>query len=158
MSIMHFDAMPAAASDTLVVNLDGAFIQDQTGFLEARAGIQSRADGTMWRRQGGSLIQIDSGTDWITPRTTFDPADYEIRMNYNGQGPDGGHPGIDVWLPMNFTRTWEWSCNRFCVEQADVTLDIRHATDGSKNVVSSLEDSAACMATNDQYTVNIEAT
>lgn len=157
MSIIHFDAMPGAAADTLTVSLSGEFIDDQTGFLTAIVSLQTRADGTMWKREAGSWFQIDGLSDWIWPRTSFDPADYEIRLNYSGSGPFPS-PGIDVWLPMNLQRTWTWTCDRFCVEAATVTLDIRHATDGSKNTVSSLEDSAACMATSNGYTIAIEAT
>jgi len=158
MSIIHFDAMPATSAPSLVVNLDGHFINDQTGFLTATAGIQSRADGSMWKREAGSYIQIDTVSDWISPKSSpFNPNDYQIRLNYTGTGPSSS-PGINTWLLMGVTRSWTWTCNRFCVQASTVTIDIRHASDGSKNVVSSLQDAAPCMATSNQYFIVIEAT
>jgi len=154
---MHFDAMPGAAASTFSISLSGGFSDDQTGFLEARAGWQTRADGTIWRKEAGAFTQEDPLSDWVFPRTTFVASDYEIRMNHTSGGPTTG-PGTDVWLGMNATLTWEWRCSRFCVEQHQITFDIRHATDGSKNTASSIEDGAPCMATEDNYWVVIEAT
>lgn len=158
MSIIHIDAMPAAAAELAVVTLSGGTAIHGTGFLTATAGWQTRADGTMWKYQGGAFVQNASGSDWIFPRTTFDPVDYEVRMNNTlGSGPDTGD-AVNTWLAMNSTRFWYWSCNRFCVEASDQVFDIRHATDGSKNTVLSIFDGAACMATSSAYSVFIEAT
>lgn len=157
MSIMHFDSTSAASADTFTVALSGGTSQDQTGFIQASASWITYADGTIWRIQGGAYSQVNSGSDWITPRTGFDPLDYEIRMNFTGNG-SANHSGYDTWLPMNIIRYWTFICNRFCVEATIITFDIRHATNGSKNTESSLEDGAPCMATSDQFFVYIEAT
>ena len=158
MSMIHFDSMSAAAADSIVVSLTGGTASHGTGASSAIAGWQTRADGTMWKKENQNVTQHDSGSVWIFPRTTFDPADYEVRMNHTGGAPDYGD-SVDAWLAMSSTRFWEWECNNPCAPPIyTLTFDIRHASDGSKNTESSNEDGAPCMATSSAYSVFIEAT
>jgi len=159
---MHMGAMPAAAAQQVNISLIGRIAQDGTGFLQARAGWQFRSDGTKWEYTGGAYIQTDSLTDWAFPRTAplFDPADYEIRCNVvSGSGLDGSSDatGAAAWLSLTTNRIWRNTCNRFCVENTTIAIDIRHATTSAKNTESSVFDAAACMAS-DTFYISIEAT
>ena len=110
MSIIHFDAMPAAAATGFVLNLDGDSVGDFDPFL-ATAGWQIRNDGTIFERRGGSFFQVDVATDWITPRTGLTPGDYEVRMNHSGSASFNLplSDASNVWHPLSSTRSFTWA-------------------------------------------------
>ena len=155
MSIIHFGAMTSSA-DPIVVTLSGNIVgvsDPNYGY----GGYRFNADGTVTEINYFSQYTVSSLTDWIFPRTTFDPSDYEVRF---AKVSGGGNvkPGSDTfgaWIDLSVSPQFTLDEYRLAATVGNCVADIRHATDGTKNTVSSLNDAAPCMATA-AYVISLE--
>lgn len=96
----------------VVITLTGADIEHTVGApITPNAGLEIRADGTVWETQFNGLIetQLSPATDWIIPRNTADQ--YQVRFtNLVRTGPQSSSAAEDVWFPLssgNFVMEYE---------------------------------------------------
>lgn len=147
------DATTAATAKPIIITLSGGAATDTDQF-NGRAGFLINNIGQIFKINHFSVIQMSTATDWIIPRVFS--SNYEVRISrQSGTNHLTGDPR-NVWLNLDTDRQWIAECSRFCVESSTNIIDIRHATDGFRNVNSSLLDGAPVMATN-TYTIFIEA-
>ena len=159
MSFMHMDALTAATAEVVVVTLTGGTASDEDGTF-AQAGWRYSLDGRVFKRENFAYTQFAAATDWIYPRTSFDPADYEVRFHRISGASTfdvGASDTLNVWHSLSSIRTFIFNGHRFHLSNNICVADIRHATDGSKNTVSSLNDAAPCMASAN-HNIFLEAT
>lgn len=170
MTIMHFDTT-SAASLNYVVNLGGSGIINVTGTSSVTCGWEFLNTGYVRKREIGAYITYNIGTDWITPRTGFDPADYQVRgdryagsttyINFGGNSRVIDDPGapVDGWYDLDVTRSfyytlWTYStgptwANRWA--NGSYRFEIRHKTDASQNTKTSVIDGASIMDESTNY-------
>lgn len=87
MTIGHFGATPASAL-LGELSLSGGFAANlNTQF--AQGGFRFLSNGTASSFTNVGSNQLNPDTDWITPRTSFDPADYEIRWHEVSRNDEG---------------------------------------------------------------------
>lgn len=131
MSIIHFDAMPAAAAEGEFVELLNVFCNDQ-GVTFASARIRTLAAGQVKRRCGGSEV---TAFNWIDPLSAApgSPA-YQVKRGVAVPdeasliGPDAG-----VWTAVTSNPSWELICSTtsfgpIIVRDAVFTVSIRQGT------------------------------
>lgn len=128
MSILHFDAMPAAAS-TVVVELQNVFCFD-FGITFASALITTKSTGQVTCNSGGSIV---TAFNWIDPLSGApgDPAYQVMRGPSSNDIPTG--PGIGVWTSVASNPAWGLSCSTplfgpIILLDATFTVSIRQGT------------------------------
>lgn len=177
MSIMHFDAM-TAVGETVELSLRPVNASDLDSF-SATAGFEFRADGTSWKRIGGGKQQVNTDTDWIFPRTSFNSADYEIRWHETSRQQETGG-GIlsqanstgwneDTFLPLDTTRWVEYTETKsfFGPESPAqeindgwfvvLVMEIRNIAVPSKNLLTSSIDAEAVAEIGVFYTISLNS-
>ncbi len=171
MSIIHFDAMPAAAADITKVSLLGGSAQD-IDVIFAQGGFKFLANGTSLRQQGGASVVINTATDWIFPRTSFTPGDFQVRGTYNSISQNFGSTQpfnfiptpvgtAGSWVNLNSTQQYIWQCSTTIFGAiklivATIRFEIRNTVDTSFNTQTSVVDATA-IAADGLYSINIEA-
>ena len=99
MSLPILLAMAAAGGGRGTVTLTNATITDSGG-APARALVIINSDGTVDKREGGSVSQINASTDWIIPNGKAD-SNYEAKWDLiSGDAPTGATGG---WLENDWT-------------------------------------------------------
>ena len=155
MSFMHMDATTAAAAAGYEVSLSGDNIFG-SGSTSYQWGWRLLTTGYLERNQNGFFTNVNTGSDWITPRTGFTPADYEVRAEIiSGSGfcsfaasEIGNAVTGGGWYSLAIDRRYWWSMvtpfnNEFCDQ--DVRMEIRDVTNPSNNIKTSVIDATPIM-------------
>ena len=87
--------------------------------------IQIRSDGYVYANGGA----VDTGTDWVLPRTEA-PGLYEVYCTIaSGDGLDtGASDAVDTWLALTSTRTWTWVEGIGVAPGIGLTISIREGS------------------------------
>ena len=169
MTFMHFDAFTVAASVTQdVVNLNGNRTFFSIGGSGATVGLtwshQTPFDLRIYEQYMNpvnySYLPLEN---WVVkpPSANFDPSDYEFRFAASvGTAPfsvgSQRFPNDVLWYDMGVSGNSIFYVASYGGSFASTLyLDIRHATIGAKNSVSSQHDGAPCMATTSLYRVSL---
>jgi hypothetical protein len=110
MSLMHFDAMTAAAADTAMVNLENIFCSD-SGQYGAFAGVTFFSYGEAWCDEGGSDQFL---YNWIDPKdATSVPGSpvYQMKRNTGTGSVTPSGPAAEVWTNVTAFLGFGWSVN-----------------------------------------------
>lgn len=102
MTIPVLLAMAAAGGGRGTVTLTNATITD-SGAAPARALVIINSDGTVDKREGGTVTQINASTDWIIPNAKAS-GDYEAKWDLiSGDAPTGATGGWTegVWAALS---------------------------------------------------------
>lgn len=92
----------------------------------ARAGIHLDANGTWARIQSTLTTPIGN---WVTP--TSRASAYEVRATLNSGSVDGTSAATGTWLAMTADRRWTVTRTTIGTSTANLTLEIRRASDGT---------------------------
>ena len=70
----------------------------------ATAGVHTDSDGDF--RGTGNTNSFTPAAEWISPKSGFDPADFEVRLTVSsGDAPTGGS-SVGSWLVLSTNRSW----------------------------------------------------
>ena len=115
-----------------VVNLDGQTVEHEVSFGTARAGVRFNSDGTVDRREGASYSQIDSATDWITPRSGF--GDFWFRAT--GSAVVGS--ATNVWIAHTSNPEWRVEeASSDSTQEGTILVEVAAGSDGNPLLDSS---------------------
>ncbi len=167
---MHFDTTTATA-ERIQINLDGDTLIAFGDFV-ADGGHGFTSSGFVQRHVNGANTNIDTSTDWLDPRTSFTPADWQVRGTYASYNASLGNAveignafvplpvgTVGSWYTLDSSRRFHWRvATSYSPRYAIITVrfEIRNQNDGSFNTLTSAED-AAPIAAFGFYTSNIEA-
>lgn len=97
-------AFSLGSSADVTLSGEAVFDADSGG---ASAGIYFRSDGTVDKKEGINVTQIDSATDWIIPNGAASSS-YEVRCtNITGDTWDTDAAAEDTWIALGSDRFWE---------------------------------------------------
>jgi hypothetical protein len=92
-----------------VVTVSGESVLEISSVATTTAGIRVGTDGFITARRGGSYTSIDTGTDWIIPRTAASST-YECRITSVsftvGSGWLVQAAANDTWIDLSAHREW----------------------------------------------------
>jgi len=110
---------------------------------QARAHVIFNSDGTVDKREGGTITQLDTGTDWIIPNDAADTL-YEVRYTgLTGTAFGVSAANADVWIDLSSNRTWGYTnTTNGTTDTGDATFEIRIGG-GGPLVVSATYDLTA---------------
>ena len=96
----------ASGNKSFTVKLSGETIANvEADPTQARAWIIFNTDGTVDKREGGAVSQIDTATDWIIPNSGADGI-YEVRYtNLSGDAFTVSAAAADTWIALTAGRT-----------------------------------------------------
>lgn len=116
--------------------LGGTIPHDVTDPADALAGYRLEPDGDISLNQNGTGGAYVDSADWIVPKGAAG-GDYEARATLNSGSVSSGTTGS--WLSLSGTLTWERDRTTIGTSSADLTIEIRRASDGavlgSSNVI-----------------------
>lgn len=106
-----------------IVSLSGETISD-TGSAPARALVIINTDGTVDKREGLSVTQIDSATDWIQPNASATSL-YEVKWEQvSGLSLTTG-PTESAWVFLTSSREFGYETDAPGTESGVITVHIR---------------------------------
>jgi len=125
-----------------LVTLSGEVITDTFAGV-ARALIEIRSNGNVFKDEGGVLAQIDSGTDWLRP-SAFAPDDYEVRFVDVSGDPAQASTASGVWIDLtsNFSVGYATAGGGPETLSGTFNIEIRKGNSGPA-LVSALYDATA---------------
>lgn len=109
---------------TLTNYLDPNIITDTStgiGLLEIRT------DGTLWKREGGTPTQLNSGTDWIIPNGSANSA-FDVKwVNVSGDVANNGNMlgDEDTWHAVSTMRSIGYEDSVTSLREGVVRISIR---------------------------------
>lgn len=174
MTFSHMDAITAAASTQFDVALNGANISGVGGF-GYDWGWSFKTDGFVEEYRNGFFNNIETTTDWITPRPGFVPADYEVRgglqsdSSSQAKSTTGSNAFIPTtvgligsWYGLGITRIFRFGIDTFGDNEFSngwMRFEIRNVTNPGQNTLTSAVDAEPIMAVGEgatAYYYNIE--
>ena len=137
MSLITFVAA-ALARGGAALKLSGETISNsETNPTQGRAHVIFNSDGTVDKREGGTVSQIDSGTDWIIPNSSADSI-YEVRFTgLTGDAFDVNAAAADTWIDLSANRTWGYTRGTVGTNTGSATFEIRIGSSGSAQTSAS---------------------
>lgn len=129
-----FDDAGGAAAD--VVTVSGESVSHGTGGAGgAKAGVRFNTDGTVDRRNGGTYTQIDSGTDWVIPNSTY-TGTYHIKWEAGTGACDVTPFAVSTWTAMS-TGPHEWREEEDGGSSDSCSITISISDDGGSTTLDS---------------------
>ncbi len=123
----------AVAKGGAALNLNGEIISNtEADPTQARAWVIFNPDGTVDKREGGSVTQIDSGTDWIIPNIAASSI-YEVRFTgLTGDAFNVLSAAADNWVDIGTGRAWGYTnTTNGTTASGDATFEIRRGSSGA---------------------------